>query len=157
MRFSIAVVAVMLLLTACQTSDVPTMSKVPADETENAILSVIHDLFQAMEARDSTRIGFTLHPEAMFVGVNVQGDVLTTRRVEGADFIREVGQPGPPYLERLKNPVVQHSQDFAQVWSEYEFWVGDSLSHCGHDSFQLIRIEEKWRILGVTYSWKPCE
>ena len=129
---------------------------VALDQTSNEVLSVIHDLFQAMEARDSTRVGFTLHPEALFVSVDLSRESSPTKRTEARDFISAVGQPGEAYIERIQNAVVHHSGDFAEVWAPYEFYIGDSLSHCGHDAFQLVRQENAWRILGITYSVTTC-
>lgn len=147
----------LLVLGGCQLEESEVVEVLPQkNDTEAAILSVIHDLFQGMEARDSTRIGFTLHPEALFVSVDLTQGVARTKRTERRDFISAVGQPGLPYIERIHDAVVQYSGEFAEVWAPYEFYVGDSLSHCGHDAFQLVREDQTWRILGITYSYTVC-
>ena len=56
------------------------------DETADEVLTVVNSLFQAMQARDSTRIRMTLHPDAVFTSVNLTGDEATIGRVEGDAF-----------------------------------------------------------------------
>ena len=57
----------------------------------------------------------------------------------------------------MYDPVVEHHGDFAQFWAYYDFSLGDSLSHCGHDAIQLVRESGQWRILGITYTRTGCE
>lgn len=57
----------------------------------------------------------------------------------------------------MYDPVVEHHGDFAQLWAYYDFSLGDSLSHCGHDAIQLVRESGQWRILGITYTRTGCE
>ena len=134
--------------------DVPAVTAV--DSTSAAVLGVVQSLFDAMEARDSTGIQQALHPEAVFTSVNLTGDVPGIRRVEGGAFATSVGSPGPAYVERMFDPIVQHEGDFAGVWTAYDFSIGDSLSHCGHDAIQLVRASGAWKVLGITYTRTAC-
>ena len=128
------------------------------DETADEVLTVVNSLFQAMQARDSTRIRMTLHPDAVFTSVNLTGDEATIGRVEGDAFASSVGQPGPAYVERMMDPSVEYDGDFAHVWTYYDFHIADSLSHCGHDAIQLVRNNNgAWRILGITYTRTACK
>ena len=143
-----------LLFTSCQA---PTPTAEPEmDATAEEIVNVVNDLFQAMEARDSVRIKMALHPDALFTSVNLTGVAPTTRRTEGSAFASSLGQPGVPYIERMYDPVVEHHGDFAHLWAFYDFSLGDSLSHCGHDAIQLVRDGGQWRILGITYTRTAC-
>ena len=46
----------------------------------------------------------------------------------------------------------------ANVWTPYDFWTNGRLSHCGIDSFELIKTEQGWRIAGGTYTIEnKCE
>ena len=129
-----------LILTSCQA---PSPAPEPeVDATAEEIVDVVQDLFQAMEA--------------LFTSVNLTGDAPTTRRTEGSTFASSVGQPGVPYIERMYDPVVEHHGDFAHLWAFYDFSLGDSLSHCGHDAIQLVRDGGQWRILGITYTRTAC-
>ena len=57
--------------------------------------------------------------------------------------------------ETIRNPLVGHiDADLAQVWAEYQVRRAGAVTHCGHDSFQLARIEGKWKILNVSDTFR---
>lgn len=138
------------------TEEVENVQPAEPDSTSEVVLGVVQSLFDAMEARDSLGIQAALHAEAMFTSVNLTGEVPGIRRVEGAAFATSVGSPGPAYVERMLDPIVKHEGDFAGVWTAYDFSIGDSLSHCGHDAIQLVRESGTWKILGITYTRTAC-
>ena len=35
----------------------------------------------------------------------------------------------------------------ATAWTPYEFWYKEKFSHCGVNSFQLMKIENEWKII----------
>ena len=85
------------------------------------------------------------------------GDDPKVGHMEGDAFASAIGKPGPAYIERMIDPIVHHEGDFAGVFTAYDFTIGDSLSHCGHDDIQLVRSEGQWRILGITYTRTACD
>ena len=86
-RYLLILLTALLVFGGCQSMESEVVEVLPQNnDTEAAILSVIHDLFQGMEARDSTRIGFTLHPEALFVSVDLTQGMAKTKRTERRDF-----------------------------------------------------------------------
>ena len=57
----------------------------------------------------------------------------------------------------MQNAQVAFTGNLANVWTYYDFHIGDELSHCGYDAFQLVKTDsEDWRILGVTYTIETC-
>ena len=49
--------------------------------------------------------------------------------------------------ERLKGFDIKIDANLAMAWVEYEFWYNDSFSHCGVNSFHLVKIDDKWKII----------
>lgn len=140
-----------------ETADVLTHVEPAVEDPEkNNVLAVVQDLFQAMEARDSMRVKLVLHPEAMLTSVNLMGESPAVRHTEGSAFATSIGQDGPAYIERIYDPIVKHEGDFAGVFARYDFAVGDSLSHCGHDAIQLVKEAGRWKIIGITYTRTSC-
>ncbi|HUH33176.1 MAG TPA: hypothetical protein VLZ28_04430, partial [Daejeonella sp.] len=37
--------------------------------------------------------------------------------------------------------------NLASVWTSYQFYIGDKFSHCGVNSFQLVKGKEGWKIV----------
>ena len=46
----------------------------------------------------------------------------------------------------------------ANAWTPYQFWFNDQFSHCGVNSFQLIKVDNTWKIFFlVDTRRKDCE
>ena len=48
--------------------------------------------------------------------------------------------------ETMYAPKVEVDGDWAMVWGRYVFFVGDKLSHCGINQFNLVRTEAGWKL-----------
>jgi hypothetical protein len=48
--------------------------------------------------------------------------------------------------ERIKFDVIKIDGPLAVVWAPYHFFYKGAFSHCGVDSFQLVRINGEWKI-----------
>jgi hypothetical protein len=48
--------------------------------------------------------------------------------------------------ERIRFEVVKVDGPLAIVWTPYEFYYNGRYSHCGVNSFQLVRLNGKWMI-----------
>ena len=49
--------------------------------------------------------------------------------------------------ERLTSYNIQIDANMANAWVGYEFWYNEAFSHCGVNSFQLVKTENKWKII----------
>ena len=48
--------------------------------------------------------------------------------------------------ERIKFDVVKIDGPLAIAWTPYEFFHNGNFSHCGVNSFQLVKIDGVWKI-----------
>ena len=51
------------------------------------------------------------------------------------------------FEEKLLDFSIQVDGNMANAWTPYEFWYQEELSHCGVNSFQLIKEDDKWKII----------
>jgi hypothetical protein len=51
------------------------------------------------------------------------------------------------FEERILNYNVQIDGNLAHVWTPYEFYINDQLSHIGTNSFTLYNDNGKWQII----------
>ncbi|WP_299521655.1 nuclear transport factor 2 family protein [Winogradskyella sp.] len=51
------------------------------------------------------------------------------------------------FEEKLLSFSIQVDGKMANAWTPYEFWYNGNFSHCGVNSFQLIKEDNKWRII----------
>ena len=144
-----------LIVARCGTA--PHASDADVKVEQDLILRAVQDFFQALEARERVRLEHALHEEATVTRIDTRGDSVSISAGDGRDWMESVCVPGPPLIERMQNAQVAFTGNLANVWTYYDFHIGDELSHCGYDAFQLVKTDsEDWRILGVTYTIETC-
>lgn len=152
-KYQWALLAVVLIASGCSEMESAQGNGSDSDE----VISVVHDFFQALEARENFRLSTMLHAQASLVRVDARGDTLKVAPIEREDWLASIAGEGPALVERMYDPVVQHSDVLAEVWTYYDFHVGEELSHCGHDAIQLVKVEGQWQIVGITYTIESCQ
>ena len=119
------------------------------NEDRKAAAEVPDRLFAAMRAKDADAIRAIFTPEGQLVAVDRprSGEGLSKTRVFTADaFARTIAEGKGEYIEKMPEKDVQLAGDLAVVSGRYTFYVGDKFSHCGLNTFHLVRSEAGWRI-----------
>ena len=115
---------------------------------EDAVKATINRLFEGMKKSDTVMLRSAFANGAILQTIlkNKEGKVLI--RTEKVDsFVVSVGRPHTEvYDERITFDVVKVDADLAIAWTPYQFYVGDKFSHCGVNSFQLVRLAGEWKI-----------
>ncbi len=123
------------------------------DAERSAVLATIDAFFVALAS--SNRIGLenTTFPGSMFVASTVDASGLITNSTRTRrDFIASLSDGRASRLERYWNPIVNVRDGVAHFWAPYDFHVDGDFTHCGIDSFQLIRSEGRWKIGSSAYT-----
>lgn len=124
----------------------------PAAGQKAAVLEAGQALFDAMARKDTSAIRRLLHPAAQFIATVEDGDSTVSRATWGQDFITTIAAyPGFP-LERMWNAEVRVSGPIASIWTQYDFHRDREFSHCGIDSFQLIKTPRGWQVATIVYT-----
>lgn len=117
---------------------------------EEAVVAVLAQLFDGMRAGDSAMVRGSLATEARLVATSVRDGEPVLRTVDIDRFVEAIGQPREEiWDERLWDIEVRIDQNLATVWTEYAFYIGEQLSHCGVDAFQLFRSVDGWKIFQI--------
>jgi hypothetical protein len=119
-----------------------------AQTEEEKVKAPILALFDGMRKSDSSMIRAAFAPTAVLhtVAKNKEG-VVSVRTDAVNDFVLSVTKPHTDiYDERITFEMIKIDADLATVWTPYKFYVGEKFSHCGVNSFQLVRINGAWKI-----------
>ena len=127
---------------------------VPTDADRTAILATVQALFDALAEGDGQILRDIMHPDVLMHSVERADDgsrssSTSTRdqliaRLEGSEQI---------LTERMWDPEVRISGDLAMVWTPYDFYVGEELSHCGADALLLTRNDDdSWLIIALSWT-----
>ena len=119
-----------------------------AQTEEDKVKAPIIQFFDGMRKSDSALIKTSLAPNAILQTIvkNKEGKMLVhTENIQ--KFITGVTQPHEEvYDERITFDVIRIDADLAFAWTPYKFYVGQNFSHCGVNSFQLVRLNGEWKI-----------
>ena len=124
------------------------------------VMTVINKLFQGMRLGNEKLVLSAFDSSAVLMSVGSSLGKTIVHSDDYLSFAKAVGTPHPQvWDERISNPVIHISGDLAVVWSEYSFYLGDKLNHCGIDSFQLVKRDDGWKILVIVDTRKKagCE
>jgi hypothetical protein len=119
-----------------------------AQSTEDQIKKTINNLFEGMRTSDTALLRSAFSSTAVLQTVlkNREGKVVV-RNEQVDKFIESVGKPHEQiYDERITFDLIRIDDDLAIAWTPYKFYIGDKFSHCGVNSFQLVRLNEGWKI-----------
>ena len=126
----------------------------PADADRTAILGTVQALFDALEEGDGQILRDIMHPDVLMHSVERAGDGSRSSSTSTRDqLIARLEGSEQVLTERMWDPEVRISGDLAMVWTPYDFYVGDELSHCGADAFLLTRSgEDSWLIIALSWT-----
>lgn len=122
---------------------------VNAQSAEDSVKAVINKMFLAM--KNGTGNGAALascFADSAILQTIVEKDGKTkiiTEDVKGfADFVNT--SPKDDADERITFETVKVDGALAIAWTPYNFFYKGKFSHCGIDSYQLVRINGEWKI-----------
>lgn len=127
-----------------------------AQSEERAVTATVQRLFDAMEARDPAAASAVLLPKGGYFSVREKGGEVSVGGVTHEEFTARLGKDKEPIREVMRDPKVLLHGRLATLWTPYEFYRSGKRSHCGVDSFHLLKTAEGWKIAGFIYTVEPC-
>jgi hypothetical protein len=121
-----------------------------AQQDQAAVLTVVKRVFDGMRTRDTALMRAQFAPSARLLSIDAKTGKPEIKTMDPSGWIGAVGKgSGPAWDERTFDPVVEQDDNIAHVWTYYEFWLGPKLSHCGYDSFFLVKLTDGWKVTQV--------
>jgi hypothetical protein len=132
-----------MLLTTCAT-----IISVSAQTTEDSVKTVINTMFSAMKNGDAAlfRINFSDSAILQTIARDREGKltVVNENISAFADFVGQLKKDSAD--ERISFETIKTDGPLAIAWTPYHFYYNGRFSHCGVNSFQLIRLAGGWKI-----------
>lgn len=115
-----------------------------AQSAEDSVKSVITTLFAAMKASDATTLKTCFSDSAILQTITRNGRVRTE---QVSVFLSQIASlPKDSADERISFGLVKADDALAIAWTPYQFYYAGKFSHCGVNSFQLVRTNGIWKI-----------
>jgi Putative lumazine-binding len=118
------------------------------ETAEDSVKAVINKMFTGMKTADAALLK-TCFADSMIlqtISRNKEGN-LEVRNEDPVGFIDFVSKEAPGNAdERITFDVVKVDGPLAIAWTPYSFYYKGQFSHCGVNSFQVVRLNGEWRI-----------
>lgn len=128
---------------------------------EEAVKAVIVSLFDGMRAKNADQVSEAFTPEAIMNTVIAKPEGSEVGSNSVADFAKRISStPAETQLdERILDYQIKVDGTMASAWTPYRFYVNGDFSHCGVNSFQLVKTAEGWKIVYIidTRRKEPCK
>jgi ketosteroid isomerase-like protein len=123
----------------------------------DAAIGVVRTMFAALAKGDTAAMRATFYPEARVVQTGVRDGKRFYHVNAIDDFLKTVGgAAGKKLEEQIIGPAAQVDDNLAVVWARYRFLVDGKASHCGVDSYQLVRSDAGWKLLHIVDTQRAC-
>ena len=120
---------------------------------EQAVLNTVNQFFQALSTRDRELLARITVPGSLNISTSVSRTGAAELRIQNyKQLLDNLGGEGPSLLERAWSPTILIRRDIATFWAPYDFYVNETFSHCGIDSFQLIRRQGQWFLTNLSWT-----
>lgn len=118
-----------------------------ASNNEIEIKKTINQLFEGMYKSDSTLLKNSFDKNAILQTIvkNKEG-MVSVKNESTQEFIKSISGKHPQYEEKIKFIDIKVDGELATVWTNYQFFVDNKFSHCGVNSFQMVKSNNLWKI-----------
>jgi len=111
---------------------------------EELIKSTVNGLFDGMKTSDSSKITKAFSKTAVLQTITKNSEV-KNESVKNFTAIISKAEKGS-LDERISFSNILIDGNLASVWTPYEFYYQGKFSHCGVNSFQLVKANNEWKI-----------
>jgi hypothetical protein len=114
----------------------------------DSVTAIVNQLFVAMKNSDGKLLQNCFADSAILQTIvnNKEGKAIV-KNESVSDFISQVNKIVKGDAdERITIDFIKIDGDLAIVWTPYQFYYKGKFSHCGVNSFHLVRIANGWKI-----------
>lgn len=131
-----------------------------AQNEAQEVEQVIRSLFEGMKLKNANQ-SQAFYAEGLMQTVIQKAEGTTVGSNTVADFVNRIANTPEDVVldEQVLSYRIQVDGDMAAAWTPYRFYRNGEFSHCGVNSFQLVKMAEGWKIVYIidTRRKEPCE
>ncbi|MEO6611300.1 MAG: nuclear transport factor 2 family protein [Chitinophagaceae bacterium] len=119
-----------------------------AQTAEDSVKAVINRMFTGMKNADPILLKSSFADSILLQTISrTKEGALVVRNEDPAGFIDFISKETPGNAdERISFDVIKVDGPLAIAWTPYNFYYKGQFSHCGVNSFQLVRFNGEWKI-----------
>lgn len=119
-----------------------------SQNAEDSVKAVVNNLFRAMKSSDSVLLKTCFADKSILQTIlkNKEGRVSVTDESVNEFAVSVSSQPKGALDEQIVFDIIRIDGPLAIVWTPYNFYYNGKFLHCGVNSFQLVKINNEWKI-----------
>lgn len=118
-----------------------------AQSAKDSVMQSVKTFFKGMHDADAILLRTVLSGNAVFQTISNTGSNTVVKNEDISDFVNFVSQQtNGDADERIEFGPIHIDANLASVWTPYKFYYKGKFSHCGVNSFQLVRMSGQWKI-----------
>ena len=117
---------------------------------EEAAKQAVVKFFEAFHKQDTIALRAMTKGDVRLQSISVDKEGKSNlNESEYGQFLKNIASipKDRTFEEKLLGFNVQVDGNMANVWTPYEFWYQGKMSHCGVNSFQLMKEGDSWKII----------
>jgi len=119
-----------------------------SQQKEDSVRAVINKMFAAMKEGDGESLKSTFSDNAVLQTISRDREgktiVLNDTVAAFAEFVNHLKKDSAD--ERISFETIKIDGPLAMAWAPYNFYYNGKFSHCGVDCFQLVLLNNAWKI-----------
>ena len=119
-----------------------------AQSSEDSVKAAVNKLFEGMKNADAKLVTDAFSDSAILQTISRDKDgktIIKSEQVENfSEFVSK--QKKGAADERISFETIKIDGPLAIAWTPYNFYYEGKFSHCGVNSFQLVRMNGQWKI-----------
>ncbi|MDX1761369.1 MAG: nuclear transport factor 2 family protein [Christiangramia sp.] len=120
------------------------------NDTENSPEQMVKDFFESFHAQDTTALRNFAYQDAKLQSVSIDENGNTKLTTDDyGKFLKGIASipAEASFEEKLHEFRVEENGMLATVTTPYSFYYNGNFTHCGVNSFQLVKFEGEWKIV----------
>lgn len=122
---------------------------------KNSVMEKVNQFFVALEKKDTMLYNKLVLKGGQIWTVRKLKDSTKTSMRSFSDDITKLAGMNTVIQERPLSFEINIHQDIAIAWVPYTLSLSGKFSHCGVDVFTLLKTDDGWKIVNLSYSVEP--
>lgn len=115
------------------------------------VQSTIEHFFEAFHAKDTLKLKSICSSKIILQSIQENSNNAELSDESASEFYKSIAliPKELKFQEKIMSYSIQVDGTMAHVWTPYEFYLNDTLSHKGVNAFTLFKENDVWRIIYV--------
>lgn len=124
----------------------------PSKTQETEVVATLQKLFDALEMGDESLMRSTMDPSVVMHFSETRDGQTTFGSATLDGLASRITSSEVPLIERMWDPVVVVNGPLATIWTPYDFYSGETFSHCGVDAANIMHTDAGWKIVALSWT-----